>query len=143
LKNGGSGRRPGYVLDTSALMTLVEGEVGADRVEQLLRTETVLLPFMSLLEVYYVTMQEQGEEEANARYAMLKALQAVHLKEVDEPTLLAGAHLKARNRLSLADAIIAAFAGRYDAVLVHKDPEFDALAGQVRLEALPYKARKH
>ena len=124
-------------------MTLVEGEVGADRVEQILRAETVLLPFISLLEVHYITIQEQGEEEANERYAMLKALRAVHLKGVDEPTLLAAARLKARNRLSLADAIIAAFAGRHGAILVHKDPEFEALAGQVRLEALPYKARKY
>jgi predicted nucleic acid-binding protein len=74
---------------------------------------------------------------------MLQALQAVHLNEVDEPVLLAAAHLKAHNRMSLADAIIGAFAERHDAVLVHKDPEFEALTGQVRLEALPYKARKH
>ncbi len=143
MKNGGSGNQTGYLLDTSALMTLLEGEAGADRVEQLLRTQTVLLPFMSLLEVHYVTIQEQGEEEAHARHAMLQALQAVHLNEVDEPVLLAAAHLKAHNRMSLADAIIGAFAERHGAVLVHKDPEFEALAGQVRLEALPYKARKH
>jgi predicted nucleic acid-binding protein len=142
LKNGGSGNRTNYLLDTSALMALLEGEAGADRVEQLLRTEAVLLPFMSVLEVHYVTIQEEGEEEANARYAMLQALRAVHLNEVDEPTLLAAAHLKAHNRISLADAIIAAFAERHGAVLVHKDPEFEALAGQVRLEALPYKTRK-
>jgi hypothetical protein len=55
-------------------MTLLEGEAGADRVEKLIRRETVLLPFMALLEVHYVTIQEQGEEEANARYAMLQAL---------------------------------------------------------------------
>jgi predicted nucleic acid-binding protein len=39
----------------------------------------------------------------------------------------------------LADAIIAAFAIQCNAVLVHKDPEFEALAGQMLLEALPYK----
>lgn len=39
----------------------------------------------------------------------------------------------------LADAIIAAFALRGDAVLMHKDPELDALAGLVPMEALPYK----
>jgi predicted nucleic acid-binding protein len=40
---------------------------------------------------------------------------------------------------SLADALVAAFAVREDAVLVHNDPEFDKLADQVSLEALPYK----
>ncbi len=141
MKNGDSGDRARYLLDTSALMTLLEGEAGADRVEKLIRRETVLLPFMALLEVHYVTIQEQGEEEANARYAMLQALPTVHLNEVDEPVLLAAANLKAHHHMSLADAIIGAFAERHDAILVHKDPEFEALVGRVRLEALPYKAR--
>lgn len=36
-------------------------------------------------------------------------------------------------------ATIAAFAVLSDAVLMHKDPEFDARAGAVSMEALPYK----
>ena len=43
------------------------------------------------------------------------------------------------HHLSLADAIIAAFAIQQGAILLHKDPEFEALTGQVSLEALPYK----
>jgi len=39
----------------------------------------------------------------------------------------------------LADTIIAACAMQQNAVLLHKDPQFEALAGQVGLEALPYK----
>ena len=95
------------------------------------------------LEVYDVSLQEKGEQAANIRYAMLKALDATHLNEVSESVLLIAGRLKAHYRISLADAIIAAYARSHDAVLVHKDPEFEALAGQVRLEALPYKARKH
>ncbi|MHB0981673.1 MAG: PIN domain-containing protein [Thermoleophilia bacterium] len=57
---------------------------------------------------------------------------------MDESTLLTVARLKAMHRLSLADAIIAAFALLGDAVLLHKDPEFGALAGLVPMEALPY-----
>jgi predicted nucleic acid-binding protein len=38
-----------------------------------------------------------------------------------------------------ADALIAAFAQRQSAILLHKDPEFEALLEQVELEALPYK----
>ena len=37
--------------------------------------------------------------------------------------------------------MIAAFAQRQQAVLVHKDPEYDVLAEEVELEALPYKVR--
>jgi predicted nucleic acid-binding protein len=58
---------------------------------------------------------------------------------MDEPTLLTAARFKATQRISLADAIIAALAIRQDAILLHKDPEFEVLAGQVSLETLLYK----
>lgn len=120
---------------------MIEDEAGADRAEQILRNQRVLLPFVVLLEICCITLQEQGEDAANARYAMLKALEVGLLTEVTEPVLLRAAQMKAYARISLADAIIAAFAAVHDAVLVHKDPEFDALKPQVRLEALPYKTR--
>jgi len=36
-------------------------------------------------------------------------------------------------------ALIAAFAARQKAILLHEDPEFELLADYVCLEALPYK----
>jgi len=47
--------------------------------------------------------------------------------------------LKARYRMSFADAFIAATAIHLDAILVHKDPEFEALKAILRTESLPYK----
>ena len=128
-----------FLLDTSALLTLIEDETGAERVEQVLAQSQVWLPWPVLLEATYITRQEQGEPEAEHRYALMKQLPVTVLWEMDEPILLTAARLKANNRLSLADAIIAAFAIQYNAILLHKDPEFDAVAGQVLLEALPYK----
>ena len=58
---------------------------------------------------------------------------------MDEATVLTAAGLKARHHVSLADAIIAAFAIRKGAILMHKDPEFEALEGLLKMEALPYK----
>lgn len=37
------------------------------------------------------------------------------------------------------NAIIAAFAISNQAILIHKDPEFKSLAGELVAEALPYK----
>lgn len=128
-----------FVLDTSALLTLIEDEAGADRVEQVLSEGQVWLPWLVLLEATYITRQEQGEAEAEYRYAMLKQLPVTVVWEMDEPTLLTAARLKATHRLSLADAIIAATALQQKAILLHKDPEFEALADQVSLEPLPYK----
>jgi predicted nucleic acid-binding protein len=130
-----------YLLDTSAILALLEDEEGAHRVEELLSSAQVLLPFLVLLEIYYVTLQERSEEIADQRYALLKQLPVKYLWEINEPTLLTAARLKSHHRLSLADALIAAFALGQSAILVHKDPEFEAVAGIVRQEALPYKRK--
>ncbi len=128
-----------HLLDTSALLTLIEDEAGADRVEQVLRQGQVLLPWVTLLETYYISQQERDQAEAERRYALAKQLPATILWGMDEPILFTAARLKAAHRLSLADAIIAAFSIRENATLLHKDPEFEVLAGQLLLEALPYK----
>lgn len=131
--------KPTYLLDTSALLTLIEDEAGADRVEQILRTAAVVIPWMCVLEVTYISQQERGVTEAERRYALLKSLPVTHLWEHDEALLLTAARLKAQYHLSLADTIIAACAMREAAILVHKDPQFEALTGQILLKALPYK----
>lgn len=127
-----------YLLDTSAVLTFLEDEAGAERVEALLRHEQVLLPYLALLETYYITLQEKSEDVADKRYALLKQLPVTILWDVDEPTLLTAGRFKAYYRLSLADAIIAAFAARQEALLVHKDPELEALKELVQQEILPY-----
>lgn len=129
-----------YVLDTTAVLTFLEDEDGAERVETLLREEEILLPYLVLLETYYITLREQAEDVADRRYALLKQLPATILWEVDEPTLLTAGRFKATQRLSLADALIAAFAQQQGAVLVHKDPELAALTDVVAQEILPYKS---
>ena len=127
-----------YLLDTSAVLTLVEDEKGADRVEYLLRNEKVLIPFLAAMETYYVTMQEEGQAEADKRYAHLKQVRATFIWDTSEPILLTAARYKATYSVSLADALIAAFAFQNDALLVHKDPEFELLK-EVRQEKLPYR----
>lgn len=128
-----------YLLDTSAVMAFLEDEEGAQRVETLLRNEEVFLPFLALLETYYITLQEQPEDVADKRYALLKQLPATILWSLDEPSLLTAGRLKATYHVSLADALIAAMTIRNKAVLVHKDPEIAALSGIVQMETLPFK----
>lgn len=128
-----------YLLDTSALLTLIEDEVGADRVEFVLTHQQAIIPWVALLETHYITLQEQGRSEADRRYAMLKQLPVTFINGMDEPTLLTASRIKARHRLSFADAIIAAIALQQQTTLLHKDPEYEAVGDQVPLEALPYK----
>lgn len=128
-----------FLLDTSAILTFIEDEEGAHRVEEVLRAGNFYLPFVALLETHYVTLQEKGEAEADARYALLKQLPGTILWGMDEPTLLTASRFKAAHRLSLADAMIAAWARQTGSVLLHKDPEYDALGREIAVERLPYK----
>ena len=120
-------------------MAFIEDEAGADRVERALKQPTTLVPWPVLLETHYVTLQERGQAEADRRVALIKQLKVTILWDMDEATLLTASRLKAERRVSLADALIAAFAIRGGAVLMHKDPEFGALTGLLPLEELPYK----
>jgi predicted nucleic acid-binding protein len=128
-----------YLLDSSALFTLIEDEPGAEKVETLLREREIIIPWLCLMELHYISQQEQGLTEADRRYALLRATRATILWQSTEPILLTAARLKAQHRISLADSVIAAFAIAHKAVLLHKDPEYEALKGQLELEALPYK----
>jgi uncharacterized protein len=129
--------KPMYMLDTSAVLTFLEDEEGAERVETLLRNEEIVLPFLVLLETYYITLQRQTEDIADQRYALLKQLPVKFLFAVDEPILLTAGRFKSRFRISLAEALIAAFAVQLEAILVHKDPELEILGEKIKQEILP------
>ena len=131
-----------FVLDTSALFCFKENEAGADAVEKILRDVGprghVYVSFISFMEFYYILIQEQGESMARRGYLELKQL-PLHVIESDEELGLAAGRFKAANKLSLADAWVAATAERLAAILIHKDPEFEALQSLISLQALPYK----
>ncbi len=128
-----------FVLDTSALMTLVEKEEGAERVRDVLLKQTIIIPWLSILEIVYISRRELGEDEALTRYALMKRLDAKIIWNADEALLLNAARIKSTHSLSLADSVIAAIAAQHKAILLHKDPEFEPLQDVVETEALPYK----
>ena len=129
-----------FLPDTSAILTMMDSEEGADLVEDILRTREILLPALVLFEVYYKSIQYRGVETAELRYATLRSIRATHVSELTEPVLLKGGEFKANYQISLADSIIAAYAFVHNATLVHKDPEFEALT-MVNQVKLPYKLK--
>ena len=68
----------------------------------------------------------------------MSKLAITRVESSEEIGLIAG-RLKATNKLSFADAWIAATAILYDSTLVHKDPEFEQLEKEVKNLKLPYK----
>jgi predicted nucleic acid-binding protein len=95
-----------YLLDTSALLTLRDDEPGADRVEALLEnSQRCYACFLSRMEVLYRVWKDEGERAGRLAYEQLKALP-----------------------LNWIEAWIAAAALQVGATLLHKDPEFRAIA---------------
>lgn len=133
-----------YILDTSAIFAFLEDEDGADQVLGLLN-DTVAggnaccVVFVSVMEVYYITLQERGRSEANRRVELLGKLGMPRMESTPELAIAAG-ELKAKHKISFADAWIAAAAKMHGAVLVHKDPEFEQVEDEVSVLKLPYRA---
>jgi predicted nucleic acid-binding protein len=128
-----------FVLDTSALMTFIEKEAGAERVRDVLLKQTIIIPWLSILETVYISQRELGEEEALTRYALLKKLDAEIIWDADEALLLNAARIKSTHSLSLADSVIAAIATQRNAILLHKDPEYEPLQDVLEMEILPFR----
>jgi predicted nucleic acid-binding protein len=128
-----------YLLDTSAVITFFDNKPGAERVEEVLINENVLLPWPVLFEVYYIIHREKGQDEADNLLPSLKDLTTSIIWDVHEPFVLNAARIKAQYRLSVADALIIAYAFQNDAILLHKDPEFTPLSGIMLQESLPFK----
>jgi predicted nucleic acid-binding protein len=131
------------VLDTSACFAFLENEAGADEVEAYLRQAqagmlSLHASFVTLTELEYVITKERGADSARAALAKAKAWR-VSWHHSDEALCGEAARLKAAHKISFADAFVAATATRLGATLIHKDPEFEALAGTVKLHALPPK----
>ena len=132
-----------YVFDTSAWLTLIEDEAGTDVVESILEKANagsveILVSFMSFMEVFYITLQERDMEEAQTRLSLMASLPITRAESTVSLSISA-ARLKAKHRMSVADAWIAALAQEKGATLVHKDPEFEQIEDALEMLKLPYK----
>ena len=123
---------PRFCLDTSALLTLRDDEPGADRVAEILEAPVRCTAcFITRMEVLYRVWKDEGERAGRLAYEQVNAL-PIDWLEASEPLLIAAGQIKATHALSLADAWIAAAALQSGTTLLHKDPEFQAIAGLVQ-----------
>ena len=134
-----------YVLDTSALIAFIEAEEGADIVRELLKQAyfgdiMIIVSFMTYMEIYYIALMEYDENEARERLNLLNSLPISRVESKEDMGVMAS-RIKAKFRLSVADAWIAALAKQRNAILVHKDPEFEQIESEIQVLKLPYKAK--
>lgn len=134
-----------YVLDTSALFTYIENEEGATDIESLfiqaLDDEIeLLISVITNIEVFYISLREQGEVKANERLKLIQDL-PIRQESLDQDLIKTIGKIKANNSISLADCCIAGLAKLRKAILVHKDPEFEKVEQEIKQFKLPYKLK--
>jgi predicted nucleic acid-binding protein len=132
-----------YVLDTSALLAYIENEEGADEVETLFvnaleSTIEILISTVTCIEVFYISLQEQGNVVAANRLKLIENLPLIQEPLNQQLTKIVG-EIKASKAMSFADSCIAGLAKFKNAVLVHKDPEFEQIEEDVKQFKLKYK----
>ncbi len=135
-----------FVLDTSALLAYIEDEEGADQIEGLLQKandgKTALyISTTSCIELFYISLQEQGEKAADERMQLVDNLMIIQEPVDSQLTRITGV-IKANHTLSFADACIAGLAKFKNAKLVHKDPEFEQIEDEIEQLKLPYKPKR-
>ena len=134
-----------FVLDTSAILALWNEEEGASIVDKILRNRShyrdVFVSFMTFMECRYRLGKDHGQNTADEIFRALSLLPVTRV-DVDDTLLFAASELKARYNISVAESWIVATAVAREATLVHKNPEFEALAERVTMKALPYKKTK-
>lgn len=132
---------PGKVLDSFALIAYFRDEAGAEEVEKLLlqtskRDTSLLLSEVNYAEVKYSILRKDGHSAWNKAKGVLEGL-PIEILPTTRPLADSAADFKARFRLSLADAFAAALTKERRAEIVTGDPEFKALANEIKIHWLP------
>ena len=126
----------GGVLDTWAVLAWLrnEGQAGAAVRRYLHRAQSgnlqLFISLMSVGEVYYRVAGLEDEEHADSALELVRKL-PLEIVPVREALVLAAARLKARHKLSYADAFVVATAQAQDAFVLTGDPEILGLPRSV------------
>ena len=117
------------VVDSSGWIEYFVGGPNATFFKEPLReTNKLIVPSISIVEVYRYVLRKRGREDAMAAAASMRQGRVVDL---DEGLAIEAAEIGATRELPLADSIIYASALAHDATLWTQDADFEGLE-QVR-----------
>jgi predicted nucleic acid-binding protein len=119
------------VLDSFAVLALLQGEPGAEQVKDWLQQAKqghvrLLMSEINLGEVFYRTWRVYGEQAAEAVLSKVQ-LWPVEFVRADWELVLGAARWKGRYAISYADGFCVELSVRNMAALVSGDPEFEAV----------------
>lgn len=115
------------VIDCSAwLEYFADGPNAALFAKPIEAARTLLVPTLSLFEVFKRVSQQRDEDEALRAVAIMEQGKVVDL---DRATALEAARLSIQHRIAMADSVMLATAQRHRATLWTQDADFDGMAG--------------
>ncbi len=115
------------VVDSSAwLEYFADGPNATVFAKPIEATRSLLVPSLSLFEVFKRVCQQRDEDEALRAIAIMEQGRVV---ELDSATALEAARLSIQHRLAMADSVMLATAQRYRATFWTQDVDFDGLPG--------------
>ena len=114
------------VIDSSAwLEYFADGPNASYFAPAIQNTRELVVPAITLLEVFKRVYQQRGEGPALQAVALMQQGQVIDL---DGPLALSAAKLSADDKLPLADSVVLASARRYEATLWTQDADFEGFA---------------
>ncbi len=115
------------IVDSSAwLEYFADGPNASVFAKPIEATRSLLVPSLSLFEVFKRVCQQRNEDEALRAIAVMEQGKVVDL---DRATALEAARLSIAHRIAMADSIMLATAQRNRATLWTQDADFDGLPG--------------
>ena len=115
------------IVDSSGWLEYLTDGLHADTFsEALLDVDSLIVPTISLYEVFKVVLREHGEDEAIQAIALMQQGLCVDLTA---DNALFAAKLSLEHALPMADSIIYTTAQLYEAIVWTLDEDFEGLAG--------------
>ena len=125
------------VLDSYSLIAYFDGEEGAEKMVEILRSardssRPLLLSVINWGEVYYITLRESGRERADEIAHLISTL-PIEIIPADLELTKQAAEFKAGLKMSYADCFAAALAKLHRAELVTGDEEFKQTQEEIKI----------
>jgi predicted nucleic acid-binding protein len=130
-------RAASRVLDAYSLIAYLEGENGAEKMIEVIRTardsgRDLMLSVVNWGEVFYITLREMGAKRAEEVAHIISTL-PIRLIDADLELIRQAAVYKAAKKMSYADCIAAALAKLRKAELVTGDRDFKQLENEIKI----------
>ena len=115
------------VVDSSGWLEYLADGPNADFfANSILATADLLVPTLSLYEVFKRVLQQRGEDDALQAVALM---QQGAIVELSAPLALSAARISFNDKIPMADSIMLATARAYGATLWSQDSDFENIAG--------------